>query len=283
MSRQQRRIFWVVLLAALALSGALVLVVGRNRSKAVRGATESSTTALTKKLRPAPGLAAPKRTASRNLSLQPEAFNMSRRLGQRFARQKREKWVLVGTLSVGGNPQGINLVRKQTDDGERVEIAIAGRQASLTWDADQGALSSGVPVTENDRALIERLVLDSPDQFILAQLRGAVYQTMAQQARPAEAGGSDDYKGPLWDIVMIAEPGQGDRQLPQSPWRLYHINAATGLIDKVVSQEQGQTITAEITGWVKQGGELVPMQIIWRQGTQTVMELRLTNISHSAE
>ena len=94
MSRQQKRIFWLVLLAALALSGALVLVVGRNRSKAVRGAL-SVDNRCDKKLRPAPGCGQKGRLPgiclfSRKLS------NMSRRLGQRFARQKREKWVLVG-------------------------------------------------------------------------------------------------------------------------------------------------------------------------------------------
>ena len=59
----------------------------------------------------------------------------------------------------------------------------------------QGALSSGVPVTENERALIERLVLDSPDQFILAQLR--VRFTKPSLNRQTSGGWRlDDYKGP---------------------------------------------------------------------------------------
>jgi len=222
----------------------------------------------------------PNRLHSR-LSLQPEADRLRRHLGKRFFAPGREVATLIGTLKLGTQQYTARITRSQEDDGESVTIGLNGGPATLTWNGKDGAKSDGSPATGNQRALIERLALDSPDQFILAQLRGASYQTVAQQARPAEAGGSDSYKGPVWDLVRIGEPPQPGRNLPQSQWRVYHINAATGLIDKVVSEEQGQTITAEITGWVNQGSETVPTRITWKQGSQTVMELSLTNIAHS--
>lgn len=97
-----------------------------------------------------------------------------------------------------------------------------------------------------------------PKRFVLAQLRGASYYTEARNVRPEEAGGSDSYTGPVWDLVRVGEPKRGAQAKPQSPWRLYYINTSTGLIDKIVSEEQGETITAEISGWTNQNGELAP-------------------------
>jgi hypothetical protein len=131
------------------------------------------------------------KNTQRNLSLQPEAFNMGRRLGQRFSPDRRERSILAGTLTIGSEQRSVQTARTQTDDGEQVEITIAGSPDLLTWEARQGALSSSRRATGSDRELIERLVLDSPDQFVLAQLRGASYYTTAYNVRPADAG--DNY------------------------------------------------------------------------------------------
>lgn len=99
--------------------------------------------------------------------------------------------------------------------------------------------------------------------------------------RPADAGDSEDYTGPVWDVVRISEPTVRTQNKPQSSWRLYYINAATGLIDKVLSQEEGQSLTAEISDWVDLGGEQTPTRVTWTQNKQVVMELSLSNITHS--
>ena len=215
----------------------------------------------------------------RNLSLQPEAFNLGRRLGTRFSPGKREKSVLVGTLTIGTERRVVQTIRTQTDDGEQVEIKIAGAPGSLTWDASQGALSSGSRPTGSDRELIERLVLDSPDQFVLAQLRGASYYTLARNVRPVDAG--DSYAGSIWDIVRINDPEPDETKRPQSRWRLYYLNAVTGLIDRIESEVGGQRIVAEISGWTDQNGEKVPTQINWIRQGQTLMRYSLVNFSHA--
>ncbi|MCI0391523.1 MAG: hypothetical protein MOB07_22500 [Acidobacteria bacterium] len=215
------------------------------------------------------------------LALQPEADKLRRRLGQRFLAPGREVSTLIGTLNLGADRQTVRIVRSQDDDDERLTIALGGGPPSLTWGGVDGAKSGGALPTGALRALIERLALDSPDQFVMAQLRGASYHTVARDVRPAEAGGSADYTGPRWDLVRVAEPSRLTQNRPQSLWRLYYINSSTGLIDKVISQEQGLTITSEFSGWVNQGGETVPIRTIWKLNSQTVMELNLTNITHN--
>jgi hypothetical protein len=175
----------------------------------------------------------------------------------------------------------VQTTRTQTDDGEQVEITIAGTPGSLTWDAKGGARSAAGQATGDHRDLIERLVLDSPDQFVMAQLRGASYSTVARNVRPTKA--DDNYAGPLWNIVRVGEPKGSEEKRPQSAWRLYYINTRTGLIDRIVSELRGESIEAEISDWTIVNGESVPGQIIWSINGQRIMQYRLTNFSRGQQ
>ncbi|MBZ5555629.1 MAG: hypothetical protein LAO21_23225 [Acidobacteriia bacterium] len=205
---------------------------------------------------------------------------MRRRLGKRFNAAGLEKSTLTGFLTMGNERSHIRIVRTQGDDGEQVALAFGGGQPTLLWTRNDGVLSNGARAVGDERGLVERIVLDSPDQFIQAQLSGASYFTVARNVRPHEAGDSPTYTGPTWDIVRIGEPQALLQNKPLSPWRLYYINHSTGLIDKVISQEQGGAIVAEFGGWVNDGGELEPTLIRWTRGGQVVMELSLNNIGH---
>ncbi len=200
-------------------------------------------------------------------------------MGQRFLAPGREVSLLIGTVTLGADRQTVRIVRSQDDDDERLTIALGGGPPSLTWSGVDGAKSSDNSAIGSLRELIERLALDSPDQFVLAQLRGASYQIIASDVGPAEAGGSDNYTGPRWDLVRVAEPSRLTQNRPQSLWRLYYINSSTGLIDKVVSQEQGKTITAEFSAWTDMDGEIVPTHITWKLDNQAVMDLVITSIA----
>ncbi|HXG64343.1 MAG TPA: hypothetical protein VNO70_04500, partial [Blastocatellia bacterium] len=107
------------------------------------------------------------------LSLQPEADRFRRRLGRRFLDPGREVSVLTGTLTIGAASHTMRIIRTQQEDDELVTIAFDGGPPALTWSAAQGARSASGPASGVLRELAERLALDSPDQFVLAQLRGA--------------------------------------------------------------------------------------------------------------
>ncbi len=203
---------------------------------------------------------------------------MGRRLGGRFAPGKREKSVLTGTLTIGSERRIVQTTRTQTDAGELVEIGIVGSTTPLSWNAAQGSLSSTSRATGSDRELIERLVLDSPDQFVLAQLRGASYYIVVRNARPDDA--SDGYAGPLWNIVRVHDPQTDQEKRPLSQSRLYYLNTTTGLIDRIVSEPQGQRIVAELI-WTESNGEKVPAQITWTSQGQIIMQYSLMNFSHA--
>jgi hypothetical protein len=216
------------------------------------------------------------------LALQPEADRMRRRLGQRFLKQGREVGVLSGTLTIGSSRQGIRITRLQGDDGEVVSMALDGGQP-LSWDAREGAKVNGRTAGGAERSLIERIVLDSADQFVLGQLRSTSYALIARNAIPAEVKDPENYGGSTWDLYQVSEvEGEGSGK-PESQYRLYFINSATRLIDKVLSKEGDDTIVAELLGWVEQGGEKMPSRIVWSRNQQPLMELVFNNVSYSAK
>ena len=174
-----------VLLIALVVCGATALLVTVAAGRRTNNPS-SLTTQEPTNVRTAQG--------GRNLSLQPEALRLARQLGTRFLADKNTTSVLAASLTMGSEARSVQMIRKQSEDGESVEIQITDSPA-LSWDAKQGAIATGRQVTENERQLIERLVFDSPDQFVLMQLRGASYYTVARAVRPVDA--TDGYEGPL--------------------------------------------------------------------------------------
>jgi hypothetical protein len=215
--------------------------------------------------------------AGRNLSLQPEAIRVSRRLGKRFDRSSRAVMTSAGTLTLAGNQQPLTLVRRQTESGEDVELVIGNR--GLTWSDEDGAMAGSSVVTEAERLLVERLVLDSPEQFVLAQLRGASYFTVARNVRPTDA--TDGYTGALWNLVRVDEPQTDESRRPLSTWRIYYLNVATGLPDHVEYQLNGQEIKAEFLAWSEAQGEKTVSHIRWSSGDRIVMEYRINSVSHN--
>jgi hypothetical protein len=215
----------------------------------------------------------------RTMRLQPQAAKLAQLLGKRFAAEKKLRSVLAGSLTIDGITRQISITRQQLDDGEQVNIHLSGSPAPLTWSAETAAIANGARAVGVERELIERLVFDSPDQFVLAQLRGASYFTVAHQARQPEA--TDAYDGPLWDVIRVDDSPSDETKRPESSWRLYYVNLQTGLIDRVMYELRGEPVQAEFLNWTDYEGERVPSHIVWRKGTTAIMEFQLTSFSQA--
>jgi hypothetical protein len=213
----------------------------------------------------------------RNLMLQPEALAVSRQLGRRFNPSSRATSTAVGKLTIGSNEQPLILLRRQTESGETVEVKLGNR--GLLWSEREGPKAASGELQQTERLLAERVILDSPDQFVLAQLRGASYFTVAKNVRPTEA--CDDYNGPLWNIVRVAEPPQAENLQSESTWRLYYINVKTGLPDRIEYQLNGENIRVAFVEWTEQDGEKSPSHVTWTSNDQVIMEYRANRISHN--
>ena len=216
------------------------------------------------------------------LALQPEALKLAKRIGgERLKSRTGPTAIMQAVLKTDGDAQQVTIIRRQTDDGEQVEVTLGGGRGSLAWARESGAQrSGGGPLSPAERVLLERLTFDSVDQFILAQLRGASYSIVIRNLRPDDAG--DDYAGSLWDVVRVEDPEADEQKRPLSSWRLYYINRTTGLIDKVVSEISGDRVEAQFSDWTERNGEKSPATITWSRGGQTLMTFNLTNVSFAS-
>src|SRR5690349_19613601 len=96
-----------------------------------------------------------------NLSLQPEAVKLSRRVrGADFDPKKPRTLVIHGVLATATEQRNVQIRRNQNSSGEQLEVTLAGSQAPLLWDATAGAHSSAGPLNLNDRTLLERFTFD---------------------------------------------------------------------------------------------------------------------------
>ena len=213
----------------------------------------------------------------RNLSLQPEAARVARLLGKRFKFTSLSVTAFSGQLSTAEGQQAMTLTRRQTQTGETAELNLANR--TLTWSAEEGAKANTNTPNGIEQLLLERLILDSPDNFVLAQLRGASYFTIARNVRPTDA--TDGYSGPLWNLVRVDEPQVDESRKALSSWRIYCINVETGLPDRVEYQLNGKEIRAEFLEWTEQQGEKTPSRVRWSVDGQPLMEYRATSIFHN--
>ena len=211
----------------------------------------------------------------RNLSLQPEALRVARQLGRRFGPDSQTVTASSGQLLQDQSQRPLSFTRRQTESGETFELSFEGR--ALTWNAEGGAKAGASTASDGDKLLLERLLLDSPDQFVLAQLRGASYFTVARNVRPSDA--NDGYDGPLWNLVRVDEPQVDETRKALSTWRIYYINVQSGLPDRVEYQLNGKEIRAEFFDWAEAQGEKAPSRIRWSSDGQTVMEYRATSVS----
>ena len=207
----------------------------------------------------------------RNLALQPEAAKLSRRLGQRFIGGDSGVSVLIGEVITREKRVPVRVVRTQDKRGESVEITTDGKV--LAWNPSNGH-NANAAITKFDREVIERIIFDSADAFVLAQLQGASYQVIGKNVR-ADIDGADGYDGPLWTVVRLSYPRANDESA--NPVRVYYINSRTGLIDKVITEVDGEEIEATLDGWISEGGETFPSVIRWTTAGQQSMEFKVIN------
>lgn len=263
MSRRSKTVLSVLVLLGIAASATSAFLI-------TRAATEPPKTQD-----PAPSTQ--NRRTQRGLVLQPEAFRVSRRLGKRFEATGSGATTSVGKLTTTGSQQPVTIVRRRTEVGETAEFAIGTR--TLTWSDGEGIKAVvGIP-TPAERLLVERLLLDSPDQFVLAQLSGASYFTMARNVRADDA--VDDQPGPSWTQVRVSYPENDQTPRSTSSWRIYYINSATGLIDRIVSEFNGRTAEARIVRWIEEGGEKFPAHITWSVDDETILDYQLSTASQN--
>jgi hypothetical protein len=85
----------------------------------------------------------PDARSDRNLSLQPEAIKLLRRIGgSRFRLKTPPAFIMDGVLTTGSDREEIQVSRSQDTRGERVKLVLSRGTKSLSWETAEGARNS---------------------------------------------------------------------------------------------------------------------------------------------
>lgn len=278
MFRRPTTLVWPCAVALVVSSFVALLLYSRKPS--AKPPTNSPLLANADLFEPGSGSTAGQSHQLSRISLQPQALKLAKRLGQRFVGAHPGHSLLRGTVVVlGTESRDVRISRWAAEVGEEVEVTLDGPRGPSTWMAHGGVVVPLAGASAADGEVVERLLADSPDRFVLAQLEGASYSTIARNVRPATA--NDGEEASLWEVVRVDDSQPDKARSTASRWRLYYLNVRTGLIDRVISQWRGETVEAEFFDWTNFSGELMPAKITWAHAGHALMEFRLTSFLHA--
>lgn len=279
MTRNRRRVLWIVLLIAVLVFTALTFVsFGK-----LRDSTTSETRTNTGQAGAA--LAGVKRLAYvRRSNLSPKLVWYLNALGDRLEKPGRERLSVTGTLSRSNNSQ-TEEVTAVFEFPERVKLTTQrGNQTRIiTFDGEQ-AKAVGHQLDPAERDLLETLVYGSAEHFFNTQMEGQATRFLGSRFR-IDDGSSSNYDGPYYDIYKIADQiaisGEQKERL-----KLYYFNSETLLLERVSYEinRNGSTVKIEerLGEWTREQGQQVARRIERFENGESVFVLTVRSAGLSA-
>jgi hypothetical protein len=201
-------------------------------------------------------------------------------LGDRLERPGKERVTLSGTIHRGGGSdanafilvrESSGRVRFQEQDGHRARtVAFDGREA---WKP------VGRP-DQSEEALLETLVYDSADQFLVAHARGTSTRFLGSRFRLDE-GDSEGYGGPFYDLYQISDLDMTGQE-PRRQTRTYYVNSDTLLLERVryETERAGAVIRVEVLcgDWRDVQGQKFPFSVTRLENGVPVMSINVSAV-----
>jgi hypothetical protein len=209
-----------------------------------------------------------------------DALNIA---GDRMEKPGKERLVMAGTLTRGGDSQASPVSLILEFPGRlRFEEQANGQNRIVTFDGQSITASGGESLSGADTDLVETLVYDSVDHFFIGQMRGAATRSLGSNFRSEGDLAAGGQGGPSYDVYEVTETvslGGGAREQA----RLYHFNSDTRLLEKVQYQlvRNGGEVKVEVQlgGWHEVQGQKLPTSVIRLENNFPVLTLVVTSTS----
>lgn len=153
------------------------------------------------------------------------------------------------------------------EEGAGAQSRVIGFDGAKAW-AQDGRLSA------DDLAVIETLVFDSPDHFLLSQTQGYATRALGQRFRlDSEAVTKDTV---FYDIYQVGDQiNIATASRPQP--KMFYLNSTTQLLERVhyETERDGQTVKVEVllTGWEKSNNQQLPRLITRLENGKEVLRI----------
>lgn len=203
-----------------------------------------------------------------------------RALGRRFDAAGRERLILNGALS---SKQGDVPIAFTRELDQNVRVDIQGAQPRSLVVADMKKNRPSKALSDDDAALLETLVDDSPEAFFFGDQAAESIEFVGARFRPA--GAAKSYAGPFYDVfqrkaAVAALPGQPVRT------KFYYFDSETKLLAKTCYeiQRSGSLVSVEVqySGWRNDGGQPAPTQIVRLENGAQTLAISIQSAQNSA-
>lgn len=187
--------------------------------------------------------------------LQPQLREALRQLGDRLERPGKERLTLLGTLTrLSGSQVETAPFRLITEFQNRMRLEEqVGTQLRVTVFNGSNAAKLGGPVNRRDEDLIETLVFDSVDNYLIKQTQGAATRFLGSRFR-LDNGEAENYSGSYYDLYQTTDQIRIGPSIREQS-KQYYFNSDTQLLEHVryEIQPEGARVSVEvqITGWRK--------------------------------
>lgn len=208
----------------------------------------------------------------RRSALWPAHVRLASALGDRIEKPGKERLTAEGTL-IRGTGSGGNIRLVWESPGRvRLDELGTGQPRTTAFDGARSWSSTGT-VTRADEDLLETLINDGAEHFLLAQMNGSATRFLGYRFRPDD-GRNAGYRGPFFDIYQMTDLARTG-QPPAPRVKLFYFESDHGLLDRVryTVVRNGAPIQVEIrfSEWRAVNGQQFPGKISREENGHAVL------------
>jgi hypothetical protein len=199
-----------------------------------------------------------------------------RALGDRLERQGKERLVMAGILRhQNGTPDTpFNLIL-ELPGRARLTLQHGASSRILVFNIENVQSPDNLE-NQSDRDMIETLVFDGAEHFLLGQLEGAMATRFLGERFHLDHG-TESLFYDVFEVVEQIRFKQGARQQK----KIYCFNAGSHLLERIIYQGQSDNLAREVRlgDWQELAGQRIPCRIERWEGKATLWQFFIQTIA----
>ena len=206
--------------------------------------------------------------------LSPTFRNLLSFMGDRLAVAGNERLTLNGTVTLADGSKTIAIVTLELPDHLRYVQTLPPR--TVVYDGSTIQTSTGPPTTA-DNNLVESLVLDGVERFLISQTEGLAFRFMGPHVKLVDPTNSSRSTS-LCELYQVSERERFNGSLKRKQ-KLFCFDSRTRLIASVFYQDPGigSQVETRWSAWRQSGSNQVPGTIARYENGKTVFSLAVAS------
>lgn len=274
---KRRKILWPSIPALLIILTGIYFASARTRSDFSTASQPPATASIQPEQKNANDQDEASEEYLRRGRLRPQLHEIMGALGDRLEKPGKERLAFTGTIARAGSQQANPIsVILEFPGRLRLEEMVNG-QKQVTVSKGDKARKTGGTLNNRDEDLVEMLLCDSVEHFLLAQRDGDATRFLGPRFR-LDDGTTANYSGPFFDLYETTELIKV-RQDIRRQTKVYYFNSDTHLLERIRYRLANGLTEVEIRlkNWVEVQGQKLPGEIVRLENNTPVLTLTITS------